>query len=130
MKKIFLWKGFKNQFVDKRIDTDIFALVDDEDYDYLMQWKWKLQHKDHTDYVMRNTRINGKMINYLMHREKMKPTEDKWVDHIDGNGLNNRRSNLRFCTQLENSRNKKVQRNSVSKIQRSSICKKRWKMDS
>jgi hypothetical protein len=41
-----------------------------------------------------------------MHRFIMNPPHDKCVDHIDGNGLNNRRANLRICTLQENSCNK------------------------
>ncbi len=42
---------------------------------------------------------------WVLHREIMKPEADMSVDHIDGNPLNNSRSNLRCCTQADNNKN-------------------------
>lgn len=49
------------------------------------------------------TTSNGKAI--FMHRLIMNCPEDKVIDHINANGLDNRKSNLRICTQLENMQN-------------------------
>jgi hypothetical protein len=49
------------------------------------------------------TNINGH--NYLMHRLIMKPDTGMEVDHINGNALDNRRSNLRICTRAQNAMN-------------------------
>jgi len=43
-----------------------------------------------------------------MHRFLLSPPEDKWVDHIDGDGLNNRRSNLRLVSPSQNGHNRKT----------------------
>jgi hypothetical protein len=83
------------------------ALVDDEDYDYLMQWKWFACKTGKTFYADRTTSgAKGQKRNHIkMHRVIMDTPEDMQVDHIDHNGLNNQRSNLRNCTKHENSVN-------------------------
>lgn len=86
------------------------ALVDDEDYDYLMQWKWQA-HKDQKRFYAVRTSYgfhkNGNKGNICipMHREIMKTPSGMMVDHIDHNGLNNQKVNLRNCTAKENTRN-------------------------
>ena len=42
-----------------------------------------------------------------MHREIMKPSCNKEIDHIDNNGLNNQRNNLRICTPRDNKLNRR-----------------------
>ena len=83
------------------------ALVDDEDYEYLNQWKWCVT-RDHKDnlYAKRSTYINKKKGSLSMHRLIMNTPEEKQVDHIDHNGLNNQKSNLRNCTHTQNCWNK------------------------
>lgn len=72
------------------------VLVDDEDYDSLNCHKWCLTT---TGYARRNT--YGKIIR--MHREIMGITDSKiFVDHINGNKLDNRKENLRKCSSLQN----------------------------
>ena len=78
------------------------ALVDDEDFQYLNQFKW-YAHKKHINYYAYSY-INNKKI--LMHRLILKTPNNLIVDHIDHNGLNNQKSNLRNCTYLENAKNK------------------------
>jgi len=77
-----------------------YALVDNQDYDWLNQWKW---HSLSNDYAARNTK-NG----YIrMHRLIMDAKEGIFVDHINRNKLDNRRKNLRFCNKSENAINSK-----------------------
>ncbi len=62
-----------------------------------------------------------------MHRVIMNPPDDMVVDHIDSNGLNNRRTNLRVCTLLQNSYNRKtIKASSQYKGVRWNKRKKRW----
>lgn len=49
-----------------------------------------------------------------MHREVAKPDEDKVIDHINGNTLDNRRGNLRICTRSQNQWNKTLRSKSVT----------------
>lgn len=79
------------------------ALVDDEDYEYLNQFSWHCIFKKYATYAV--SCINGKIIK--MHRFIMNTPTGLVVDHMDHNGLNNQKSNLRNCTQTENKRNRK-----------------------
>ena len=87
-----------------------FAIVDDDDFELLSRNKWccTLIHKNL--YVMR--REMGKII--YMHRVIMNPLPGMVVDHIDGNSLNNTRSNLRICLQRDNAKNVSTQSNNTS----------------
>ena len=75
-----------------------FAAVDVADYERLMAIRWHADKGNHTFYA-RGT-LEGKRIS--MHRFIMNPPEDMVIDHIDGNGLNNTRANLRICTHIQN----------------------------
>lgn len=96
------------------------ALVDDADFDWLNQWKWYANIRGYTYYAVRaketTERINGKQSKYRMHRLILGVTDPKiLIDHIDHNGLNNQRSNLRIATAAQNCCNKTSLKNSTSK---------------
>ena len=81
-----------------------FAIVDDEDYEWLSQWSWHCNH----GYAVRIKQVNGKRTLIRMHRSILKAGIGMIVDHKNGNKLDNRRKNLRFCTHAENMRNSKM----------------------
>ena len=89
------------------LSRGLFATVDDEDFDYLNQWKWSASLQGRKRCVnpkFRAVRVEeGRTI--LMHREIMKARRGKTVDHRDRNPLNNQRANLRVCTQKKNTLN-------------------------
>lgn len=91
--------------------TQRFALVDDEDYEMLKQWSWTaiLTQRKCGGYAYRND--YGTSI--LMHRLIMNPPDGIEVDHIDGNGLNNQRNNLRLVTPKVNRANRRQNSNKV-----------------
>jgi len=92
-----------------------FAIVDDEDYDYLMQWKWKASPGRSTWYATRGEGgSNGKQTTICMHRVITGAAKGQHTDHINHNGLDNRRCNLRLCTNLENHLNRLPQKNCSS----------------
>lgn len=98
MKEIQLTKGY-------------VALVDDEDYDSLMRWKWTAKESKHTVYAYRKYRKDGKQYTITMHRQIMGNPFGAEVDHIDRDGLNNQRENLRIATHRQNAYNATPQAN-------------------
>lgn len=92
------------------------ALVDDEDFEILLQWKWCAQKKRLGSgfYAKRGTKVNRKSRNLFMHRYILNLQKGQMVDHRDGNGLNNQKSNLRLCTHSQNLCNAKRHKNNTS----------------
>ncbi|MCR1994507.1 AP2 domain-containing protein [Bacillus paralicheniformis] len=78
-----------------------FAIVDDEDFDYLSKYKWRLST---CGYAVR-TGDSGAVVR--MHREVMDTPEGLVTDHINQNKLDNRKENLRVCTVAQNNMNSK-----------------------
>ncbi len=99
MKEIELSRGYK-------------AIVDDEDYERLSQWRWNISTCNGGVYATRWERESGSKRRQLirMHVEIMNPPAGMLVDHINGNTLDNRRCNLRACTKGQNQMN--MRRNS------------------
>jgi len=90
------------------------AIVDAADYDWLSLLTWSTSQKASGVYACRHV----KRKNIYMHRVITNAPAGKVVDHIDHNGLNNRRCNLRICSAADNSRNsraKGIGRSSVYK---------------
>ena len=81
-------------------------MVDDEDFEYLNQWKWFY------DGLYASRMIGRSRIR--MHRVIMKTVEGMETDHINHNSLDNRKENLRICTHAENLRNQNIQTKSRS----------------
>lgn len=91
------------------------VFVDDEDYDFLNQWKWSTVKGKNKIYAKRNLpRGIGSRKAMYMHREVLHNPIGKSIDHIDGNGLNNQKSNLRVCTISQNSMNVPMRHNNIS----------------
>jgi len=92
-----------------------FAIVDDEDYKRINQYKWyaQFQPKNKTYIACRRSKTNRKLI--LMHRFIMNCPPDKEVDHKNHNTLENRKFNLRICTHGQNLHNQYRTKNKLSK---------------
>lgn len=88
------------------------VIVDDEDFEYLSQWKWHLNsRKAPHRYAIRT--VNKKHI--LMHRVINQTPKGLMTDHINHNTLDNRKSNLRTVTSHSNQLNRKgLQSNNTS----------------
>jgi len=93
------------------------ALVDDQDYAHLMQWRWHAVRSRKSFYAARKVRrLDGKQETIFMHREVAARCGQSWrqVDHRDRDSLNNQRSNLRAATTAENGANRGLRRNNRS----------------
>jgi len=86
------------------------ALIDDEDFEIVSQNKWSLKKSNHdrTEYAHRSIKVNGKWTHVSLHRFILNPPSKMEVDHIDGNGLNCQRANMRLCTHKQNMRNMRM----------------------
>ena len=87
-----------------------YALVDDADFELLSQYKWCLHEERNVLYALTNTPRDrhGKQKTIRMHRLILGLTHKDGVmaDHISRNGLDNRRGNLRTCTNSQNGMNR------------------------
>lgn len=95
-----------DDFVLIPLTKGMHAIVDVCDAELIRQFKWKAQSREinKTVYASRTLGfLNGKRPTQMMHRYILGITDNGvHVDHIDGNGLNNRRNNLRVCSHAEN----------------------------
>ena len=106
------------------------AIVDDDDYNELSKYKWHINDRKRL-YAVRTVgtkTINSKreVSKVYMHRQIMKPQGDLVVDHINGNNLDNRKSNMRTCRQRDNTRNCKLSKNNTSGYYGVSPIKNKW----
>ena len=88
----------------------LVALVDDDDYEWLSEFSWNACRCRKHFYARRAIYYpetqNNKAV--PMHREIMKTPREMVCDHINGNTLDNRKSNLRNCTLQQNTMNRRV----------------------
>ncbi len=86
-----------------------FALVDDEDFEWLNQFRWFAHYEPRPDafYANRNVSKEHKGEPVRMARLIMNTPKGMVCDHINGNTLDNRKSNLRNCSVAQNNMNRK-----------------------
>ena len=87
------------------------AIVDDDMYEYLSQWKWSYSNS----YAARHERKNHSQTSIYMHRAILGTPNGMDTDHINMNKLDNRRENLRTCTRSQNKMNQEKIGNGTSK---------------
>lgn len=87
------------------------AIVDDDDYEWLMKFNWCAKKSQNGVYA--RTRIS-KLKCIEMHTMLMGIRMGYMIDHRNRNGLDNRRENLRYCTNAQNLLNRPPQRNNTT----------------
>ncbi len=101
------------------LTSGYFAFVDDSDFEFLNQWKWRANKQSNGDiYAETDKYIDGKRFIIKMHRLIIGVTDGNvLVDHRDGNGLNNQRNNLRPCNKSQNGMNRgTIRKNRLTKF--------------
>lgn len=92
---------------DKNGNEKARTLIDLEDIDKVKNHRWGLTDRNKYAETRSPERVK-------LHRFIMDPPDDMVIDHINGDGLDNRKSNLRICTQAENTRNHSALSNNTS----------------
>ena len=94
-----------------------YAIVDDDIYQTLSQYKWCVWYCPSTKgyYAERSKYIgNGKQKILYMHRVILNAQKGQMIDHINGDTLDNRKENLRFATYSQNLANSKIRKDNTS----------------
>lgn len=92
-----------------------FAIVDDEDHDWLAQYKWHVHRSSDLLYAARTNPDKDPQITF-MHRQVMNAPDGVKVDHRNRNGLDCRKENLRHATHSQNLCNQIGHRNTGSRF--------------
>jgi len=90
------------------------AIVDDDDYPEVSKYKWCAMKMRYSYYAGRTIKQDGKQHTIYLHRELLPPPDGMVVDHINRDGLDCRRSNMRIATHEENMRNGRLPKNNTS----------------
>jgi hypothetical protein len=104
-----------------------FAIVDDEDFEMLSKFKWSATLYGKTFYAMRTA--HRMKMNIFLHQMIITAPDGMEIDHINRNGLDNRRRNLRICTRSQNLANQGLHSNNTSGLKGVSWCRqtRKWK---
>ena len=93
----------------------IFAIIDKDDIDKVNKYTWHLDKKDKQRYVIASKTYNKVTTKIYLHRLIMNCPKNMTVDHINHDGLDNRKINLRICSNRKNVINQRKRKNTSSK---------------
>lgn len=89
-----------------KLSQGLVTIIDAEDLELVSQWKWFASRSGSSYYAQR--KHNGTTVK--LHRVLANAPDGMQVDHVNHNGLDNRKINLRLCTKSENLRNRRKQK--------------------
>lgn len=84
-----------------------YTIVDPDDFEWASKCCWSISRSKKLRYLLRCRSIAGKRQTQYLHRLILNPPDDLYVDHINGNTLDNRKCNLRIVTHSQNLENSK-----------------------
>lgn len=110
--------GIERQVKRIRLTQGFVAIIDDVDYDWVSGFSWHaVVTVDGYVYAKTAFRKGKRVWNIYMHRHIMQVYDPKvLVDHRDGNGLDNRRDNIRVCSSSQNNRNRRKTKVATSSL--------------
>lgn len=112
-----------------KLTRGLVTFVDDDVYEWASKLKWYASSGDTVIYALRKVsrKLDPTQRSIRLHREIMQPKHGLEIDHINGNGLDNRRENLRVVTRQENKRGFRRKNKSLSSRFRG-VCRyrKKW----
>ena len=94
-----------------KLNKNFIAKLDDDDFIKYAHLRWFISDQG---YVKHSTYRDGKFSQVRLHRLILNAPKDIFVDHINGDKLDNRKSNLRLCSNAENMRNRNAPVNNTS----------------
>jgi hypothetical protein len=114
--------------MDWKLPNGTVCQIDPQDASLMLSSRWRVIQIAGIKYVVTTIRKNGAPRNKYLHRVIMNAPRRAHVDHIDHDGLNNVRSNLRLCSRHENMRNQRKQhRQKTSRFKGVTRDRKRWR---
>jgi len=125
-----LRRGYTYRLI--RLSQGLYAKVDPEDFYELIKYKWCACKSSRTYYASRIEITKKQRKCVSMHRFVMSEALKGYgiemqIDHINGDGLDNRKANLRLATAAQNSRNRRQRRGKSSKYKGVSFIKPKGK---
>lgn len=85
------------------LGNGLVAIIDAEDFDWVSRYSWHFKpHGGCVGYVRSTARVGSRTIHHVLHRLVSRARPHETVDHINRNGLDNRKANLRFCNLSQN----------------------------
>ncbi len=84
------------------------AVIDTQDVPMVGEWNWYAETRRHGVYARRDEQVGDIRLRIYLHRQILGNPNGLQIDHIDGNGLNNLRSNIREATAEQNAHNQRI----------------------
>ena len=123
--KIHIIKNLFNKAWKIQITKTDYTIIDKEDLILFAKYNWHIKKTCRNKYLQTNILKEDKKTTIYFHQLIMGKIKDLETDHINNNGLDNRKSNLRLVTHKENQNNLPKRTNTTSKYKGVSFCKER-----
>lgn len=101
--------------IEIQLSMGLKATIDECDFELVRKHKWHAIKSNRTHYAVSNIKIDGRYKTVQMHRLILGVSDKEiTIDHIDGNGLNNLKANIRKCSGANNAKNRRRYSNNTS----------------